>query len=390
MRRREFLIKSIRGGIGFSVVSLAARTCTNATSAKANDDPAWRTLIADLEEQIPKWMQETKVPGLSIAIIKDAKLGWRGVFGVKDNASKEPVGNETMFEAGSMSKPAFAYVVMKLCEKGVMNLDTPLTKYTSEPFLEGDQRLALITARHVLSHTSGLQSWRSEKEPLKIDFVPGEKFLYSGEGYYYLQSVVTDLTGHVNLKDCATFEAGLKVCATDIEAYMKANLFVPFQMASSSYVWNETLAKPMARPHDQSGKPTDNKKSTPTSVARYGSAGALLTTPTDYAKFVIEVIDPKQEDAFRLNTASVKEMLRPHVKIEGAQYPASWALGWQVFRNKNRDFIYHGGDNNGFHCCAVASVEGKSGFVAMTNGENGPQVLKKLIMGDTMQQFLAS
>ena len=84
---------------------------------------------------------------------------------------------------------------MKLCEKGVMDLDTPLTKYTSERFLEGDPRLDLITARHVLSHTSGFQNWRSEKEPLKIHFKPGEKWSYSGEGYSYLQSVVTHLIG---------------------------------------------------------------------------------------------------------------------------------------------------------------------------------------------------
>jgi hypothetical protein len=79
---------------------------------------------------------------------------------------------------------------------------------------------------------------------------------------------------------------------------------------------------------------------------RYASTGALLTTPTDYAKFVIEVIAPKPSDAF------------------------------------------HGGDNDGFHCCAVASVEGKSGFVVMTNGENGPAILKNLITGNLMQEFL--
>jgi CubicO group peptidase (beta-lactamase class C family) len=390
MRRRDFLVESGRAAFGFSLLPLVRRAerKRQPLSAERGETTLWETLINDLEKQIPKWMREAKVPGLSIAIIKGAKLGWRRGFGVKDNVSKELVDNDTMFEAASMSKPVFAYIVMKLCEKGVMNLDTPLIKYTSKRFLEGDPRLDLITARQALSHTSGFQNWRSEKEPLKIHFVPGEKFLYSGEGYYYLQSVVTHLTGHVNPKDCAKYDDGLEVCATDIEAYMKANLFAPFQMASSGYVWNDTLVRRMARPHDQSGNPTDNKKSTPASVARYGSAGALLTTATDYAKFVIEVIAPKQSDAFRLNKDSVKEMLRPHVKIEGGQYPASWALGWQIFHNKNRDFIYHGGDNDGFHCCAVASVEGKSGFVAMTNGENGPEILKNLIMGNFMQEFL--
>ena len=118
-------------------------------------------------------------------------------------------------------------------------------------------------------------------------------------------------------------------------------------LASSGYVWNDAFGGRLARPHDTAGKPTDNKKSSPESVARYGSAGALLTTPTDYAKFLIEVINPKPSDAHRLQQASIDEMLRPHVKIDGGQYPASWALGWQIFHHKDRDFIYHGGDNEG-------------------------------------------
>ena len=105
-------------------------------------------MLADLEREIAKRMEEAKVPGLSIAIIKDGKLFWRRAFGVKDSASREPVDNDTLFEAASVSKTVFAYAVMKLCEKGVMNLDTPLTQYTSERFLQGDPRLDLITARH--------------------------------------------------------------------------------------------------------------------------------------------------------------------------------------------------------------------------------------------------
>lgn len=136
---------------------------------------------------------------------------------MKNSASKELVDNDTVFEAASTSKPVFAYAVMKLVEKGVIDLDTPLTHYTSERFLKGDPRLDLVTARHVLSHTSGFPNWRSA-EGLRLDFTPGEKWSYSGEGYSYLQSVVTHLTGHVNPKDCAKFEAGVKFCATDIDS----------------------------------------------------------------------------------------------------------------------------------------------------------------------------
>jgi CubicO group peptidase (beta-lactamase class C family) len=76
----------------------------------------------------------------------------------KDFVSRAPVDHDTVFEAASVSKTVFAYVVLKLCEKGVLDLDTPLTKYTPDRFLEGDPRLDLITARRVLSHTTGFMT----------------------------------------------------------------------------------------------------------------------------------------------------------------------------------------------------------------------------------------
>jgi CubicO group peptidase (beta-lactamase class C family) len=223
-------------------------------SRGSSDSLPGKTLIADLEKQIPQLMEKAKVPGLSIAVVKDGKLFWRRGFGVKDNASKGPVDNDTVFEAASTSKPVFAYAVMKLCERGVISLDTPLTKYTSERFLEGDARLDLISARHVLSHTSGFPNFRSKTEPLKIHFKPGEKWSYSGEGYSYLQSVVTHLIGgQKNAKDCGTFEAGLEVCATEpsIDTYMKANILVPFAVTSGMTPWKSTWQEGTMRREDR-------------------------------------------------------------------------------------------------------------------------------------------
>ena len=351
MRRREFLLSS-------SVAAFASPLPAQAVSSKPQ--------IPDLEARLPKLMEEAKVPGLSLVIIEDAKVRWRRGFGAKDSVSRRPIHNTTMFEAASMSKPVFAYAVMQLCERGVLDLDTPLTRYTSERFLEGDPRLDLITARHVLCHRSGFQNWRSEKEPLSIHFTPGEGFLYSGEGYNYLQTVVTHLTGQ------------------PFEAYMKSNVFGPFGMTSSGYLWNDEFAQRMARPHDKDGKPMDNKKSTPADAARYGSAGALLTTPTDYAKFMIEVIDPKPSDAFRVKKTTLEEMLRPQVKSgQGA-----WALGWKIAYTDKGDIINHGGDNAGFHCWALASVKRKSGLVIMTNGDGGEKLLVDLLTGDLLNRFL--
>jgi CubicO group peptidase (beta-lactamase class C family) len=386
MKRREFLTASSRAALGSSLLPLAPRSAETLLFARPNDRAPWKTLLADLEKQIPELMAETKTPGLSIAIIRDAKLLWRRGFGVRDGASKEPVDNDTVFEAASVSKTVFAYAVMKLCEKGVIDLDTPLTKYTSERFLEGDPRLDLITARHVLSHTSGFQNWRSKEEPLKIHFTPGEKFSYSGEGYSYLQSVVTHLTGKVNPKDCSTFEAGLEVCATDIDVTMQTNVLAPMGMASSGYLWNDTMEKRKARGHDEKGNPTNiHRKPSGPAVARYAAAGGLCTTPTDYARFLIEVINPKRADAFRLNKASRRVMLRPQVKISDSM---SQALGWQIPHTEKGDFICHGGGNPGFSCFVIGSVSRKSGLVAMTNADNGYRAIDSLLRGDIIHQFL--
>jgi CubicO group peptidase (beta-lactamase class C family) len=385
MRRRDFLVESGRAALGLPFLGLMPRAQGAQKSSASKDASAWEALAGDLEKQLPKLMDEAFVPGLSIALIKDAKLFWRRAFGVKDSGSKEPVDDDTVFEAGSVSKTVFAYLVMKLCEKGVIGLDTPLTKYAPQPFLQGDPRLELITARHILSHTGGFQNWRSKDKPLQIHFAPGEKFRYSGEGYYYLQSVVTHLTGHVDPKDCSKYEAGLEVCATDIDSYIKAHLLAPFGMASSGYLWNDTFEKRAARPHDAKGAPLPKKKPRAPNVARYGAAGGLHTTPTDYAKFLIEVIEPKQSDAFRLKKESLEEMVRPHVKTNDAD-STSWALGWQIRHTANGNLICHGGYNTGFHSFAAASVERKSGYVFMINGDNAADLLKKL--SAKLNQFL--
>ena len=317
-----------------------------------------------------------------MALIADAKLYWRGAFGVKDLDSKIPVRPDTIFEAASVSKTVFAYVVMKLYEKGVLDLDTPLTKYTPDLIIKGDSRLDLITARRVLSHTTGFQNWRSTKEPLTIHFTPGERWSYSGEGYSYLQSVVTHLAGHVNPNDCKTFEDGAKVCATDFDAYMKANLLAPFGMRSSGYLYREG----MARPHDRKGTMIADRKATAVEAARYGSAGGLHTTPSDYAKFLIEVIKPKPSDTYRLNAASLREMLRPQIKVSNS---LSWGLGWAIEHTKAGDLIAHSGDNPGFKALVAASVQRQSGFIIMTNGDAGyDDIIAKVVMSEPMQRFL--
>ena len=203
---------------------------------------------------------------------------------------------------------------------------------------------------------------------------------YSGEGYHYLQSVVTKLTGHTDENQCGTFELDYRVCATDFGEYMTANLLRPFEMNSSGYVLTPEMMKNVAQPHDKDGKLISQKPATSVSVARYGSAGSLMTTAVDFAKFIIEVMHPKPTDAYRLNVASHREMLRPQIDVVPFPVKASWALGWQIWHLEQGDMIAHGGDIDGWHSESAFSADRKTGFVILTNSENGyPMIWNELL-----------
>jgi CubicO group peptidase (beta-lactamase class C family) len=379
MHRRKFLKET-------SLTALGACVLTHGAEDGEKQNVA---LISEVEKRIPKVMKEAVIPGVSIALVRGGKVLWTRGFGVKDSASKEPVDDDTLFEAASVSKTVFAYAVMKLCEKGVLELDTPLVKYAPTLFEGNDPRLVLITPRHALAHTTGFKDWRTG--PLKIEFNPGEKFEYSGEGYFYLQSVVTHLTGQVDRKASGKYEADFEVYSTDIDSYLKRNLLRPFGMASSGYVWNETFAKNAARPHDSNGKPLKKAKPSAVDAARYASAGGLHTTAREYASFLIEIVDPKESDTFRLTKKSLHEMLRPQIKfdknmkIDGAD---SWALGWAVQERKSGHVIVHSGGQTGFRSLAMASPGRKSGFIILTNGDKGGKLTYDPDLGELLNQVL--
>jgi CubicO group peptidase (beta-lactamase class C family) len=378
MPRRTFLARGGRTAVGLSLLPWAA--CSDSLPpARDRASLVPSELIAALESQIPPLLTAAHVPALSIAIVADGQLAWSRGFGVRITRSNTPVDADSVYEACSVSKTVFAYAVMKLSERGAINLDTPLTKSVSDRWLD-DPRFDRITARHVLSHTSGLQNWRSKDDPLRIHFTPGEKWFYSGEAYSYLQLVVSRLTGRINETTCETMPDGLRVCETDFDAYMRTNLLKPLGMTSSGYLLEEALVDRLAHAHDKDGKPTDRPRATPVTAARFGSAGNLLTTANDYARFIIEVVDPGPQDAFRLARATRDEMIRPHVKMTDT---LSWALGWQVERGKSGTVISHSGDNPGYKTFMLASVERKSGYVMLTNSDSGFDVMGKLINGDT-------
>jgi CubicO group peptidase (beta-lactamase class C family) len=307
-------------------------------------------------------MKEAEIPGLSIALVRDGKTYWAQSFGERDVATKAPVMEDTVFNVGSLSKPVFAYGVLKLVDQGKLGLDVPLTKYLLKPYVEGDDRLQQITARFVLSHRTGFPNWRGN-DPLRIYFTPGKRFSYSGEGMVYLQKVVEQITGK------------------PLNDYMQEAVFAPLGMTSSSYVWRKDFDQNSAIGHDAEGNPAELFK--PTEAV---SAASLETTTRDYAKFMEAVLA-----GTGLKQATLGAMETPQIAVDPEctnctdRAPKElsknlfWGLGWGIQQTPQGKSLWHWGDNGVFKAYVVVMPDARSGVVMFTNSENGLSIARTVI-----------
>jgi CubicO group peptidase (beta-lactamase class C family) len=115
-----------------------------------------------LEKEIPRLMEKADIPGLSMAVIQNGEIFWSGAFGVRSRETNEALDKNTIFEAASLTKTITAVAALKLVERGELDLDKTLAEYLPYPKLAGDERYKKITARHVLTHTTGSLSANQE------------------------------------------------------------------------------------------------------------------------------------------------------------------------------------------------------------------------------------
>lgn len=356
--RRDILRLSPKALLGFSCAHLLGiiKPKTNLI-AKQDTYPTMETVIADLNSRIPLWLQQYKIAGLSLAIINNKELLWHRSFGFA-SYNQQPISDNNIFAAASLSKPLFAYGVMKLVERGQLNLDTPLTEYTSTPYIK-DARLKIITARQVLSHKAGFPNWSGDA-PVWIENTPGTKFSYSSEGYLYLQKVVEEITGKA------------------LASYIDEQLLTPLGMNNSSYIWQPNYNNLATMGHDRSLDPVAMKKPTVASAA-----GSLRTTAQDYAQFIIAMMQSGTTSNHLLTESSLEEMLRSQIQLN---YYLDWGLGWGLEYSNKQKYFWHWGDAQTYKAFAIASRELGTGVVILTNSQNGlkicPAIVSTVMSGD--------
>lgn len=314
-------------------------------------------------------MDSLNMPGLSMAFINDNKIIYHNALGVKNIKTQEKINFTTIFDAASMSKTVFSFFVMKMVDEGLLDLDTPLYTYMKYPDIAHDERYKLITARMALSHTSGFPNWRfinddgyyDPNNKLTIQFKPGTKFQYSGEGYEYLALVIAHLKG---------------IKKNELQTLIKKEIFDPLNMGHSSFIWNDYLQKHRAHGHFKgklnSGYGINAKN--PDFIA----SASLQTESKEYANFLIAIMSNKL-----LSERSYHELLKIQsvapADIEDNEPSYNYGLGIVIDASVYGTNYSHGGENLSNTCRYMFNKEQSVGYVFFTNSEHKMKFDKNLI-----------
>ena len=228
---------------------------------------------AEIDSTVTRLMRAAEVTGVGIAILNDGQISYLKTYGVRDKEKTLPLTQDSVMTAASFSKVAFAYMVMQIVDEEILDLDKPVYQYLPKPFpdypiykdLADDPRYQRITSRMLLSHTSGFPNWRwiNADRKLNINFEPGSRYAYSGEGIDLLQLVVETVTNK------------------PLEDLMQARIFQPFGMTRSSMIWQSQFESDYANGYDEYGRslgPERRKKA--------DAAGSMQTTPGDFVRFM--------------------------------------------------------------------------------------------------------
>lgn len=327
--------------------------------------------VAWLKENVPKLMREMHVPGVSIAIMQHGEVAWAEAYGVSDVRSGRAVTTQTAFEACSMSKPVLALIAMQLVQEGRLDLDRPLVAYLGRDYLPDQPQHRLITARMALTHRTGLQNWRVGYDPmggpLDLEFPPGSEYTYSGEGILFLQRAIETITGK------------------PLDRLAGQRLFAPLGLSRTSYVWTEAIERDLASGHREDGSYKER-----TQYRKPNAAYSLYTTPTEYARMMLTLENPKLLGDRALTHATLEQLLRRQLRVDDgdavarpgrARSVATYrALGWSLDVTPEGDIVEHSGSNSsGFRSFGQFNPAKGSGLVIFMNGDNGYDLRASII-----------
>jgi CubicO group peptidase (beta-lactamase class C family) len=330
----------------------------------------------EIDETVTRLMKAAEVPGVGLAVFNEGKIAYLEAYGVRDKEKNLPLTVDTVMYAASFTKVAFADLVMQLAGQCALDLDRPVYQYLPKPLpeypnyadLANDPRYKRITARMLLSHTSGFPNWRAfeDDRKLKIHFEPGSRYAYSGEGILLLQLVVETITQQ------------------PLEELMQEHVFQPLGMTRTSMVWQDRFESDYASGYDEFGRSLGSEKR-----KKADAAGSMNTTIRDFARFMQAVM--KGEG---MSEKMREQMLSPQIQIlskhefptfenatteENKPIRLSYGLGWGLYWTRYGRAFFKEGHAEGWRNYTVAFDKQGAGIVILTNSGNGEGIYKEIL-----------
>ena len=320
-------------------------------------------------------MTELHVPGVSIAVIHNGVIEWAQGFGVQQVGGK-PVSADTLFQAGSISKPVAAMAALHLVGQGKLSLDSDVNTVLTTWKVPASSAApgATVTLRELLTHTAGftvhgfpgyaanapvptlVQVLNGEKpantDPILLENMPGKDWKYSGGGYTVMQQILLD------------------VAKQPFPKLLYDTVLVPIGMTHSTY--EQPLPakyQPMAAtPYTADGAAVPGGAHTYPEMA----AAGLWTTPSDLARYMIEVQQSLQGKANHVFSRDLTQQMVTAGKGE-------WGLGLQLGGSASNPYFSHGGVNEGFESLFVAYEHDGEGAAVMTNAQGGMRIASEIM-----------
>ncbi len=303
---------------------------------------------------VTKIANEAGIPSLTLRYTKRNKAIQISVPAKTDSP-------ERVYQAASLSKPVFAYIVLKMAENNEIDLDKPIAEYTDIDRFENKEWASLITPRMVLTHRSGLPDWCAPPSsdewvtsPIFFSFRPDSCFGYSGEAFAFLQRAVE------------------KILGKDIQQIAQERVFIPFDMPNTSYQWEPEYASTAVDGYNREG---ENRG--PGTFTRQNVAYTLRTTASDYTKFLKVIMDYPTIHNVPSDTEPAKYYLD---RVRDADQHIFWGLG--VGTEVNPQFgkvIWHWGDNGNYKCLFLIIPSKNSTLVYFTNSAKGHDIIDQIL-----------
>lgn len=320
-------------------------------------------------------MEHYKVPGMSIAIVKDRKIQFAKGYGLAQKQKGIKTKENTLFKTGSISKSITAVLVMKLVETEVIDLDEDIRKYLKIWQLPDDDWIKNhpITLRMLLSHTAGIKNinakgyqqgelipslndqlaGKGNTPPISFQATPGTTFNYANPGYMLIQKVIEDVT-----------EQSLATLAKQL-------VFEPLKMEN-------TMFEPIAfNPNDTTISYAYNRQGQLIDGYWFnnGSAavGGLWSTSTDLAKFYLAIHHAiNNEDGF---------IPQPLAQALVTLQKENYGLGFYLKGEKDSLILSHSGKSVGYTTYLIGYAHTGDAVIILTNGDNGGYLFSEILRG---------